>query len=159
MLLAPFVVWLIQVQVSFQPSLHMCCLVSFALLLNSSCHCSILVVVVWFLLLLLIILVLPSHLFCVGLGVRNLDPPSSCFFQVRMSNCACNFLSLFFWMLMFIFPIILVKHSFMLQVQSLFVIKLGNILTLENMFVVCRIFFFFFALHCITFHFAYSFFT
>jgi hypothetical protein len=58
---------------------------------------------------------------------------------------------------MFIFPFILAKHFFMLQVQSLFVIKLGKIVTLENMFVVCKIHTLF--LHCITFHFAYSFFT
>jgi hypothetical protein len=55
---------------------------------------------------------------------------------------------------MFIFPFILAKHFFMFQVQFLFVIKLGNILTLGNTFVVCRVHTLF--LHCITLLFTYS---
>jgi hypothetical protein len=42
----------------------------------------------------------------------------------------------------------------MFQVRFLFVIKLGNILTLGNTIVVCRIHILF--LHCITLHFTYS---
>jgi hypothetical protein len=51
---------------------------------------------------------------------------------------------------MFIFPFTLVKHFFMFQVQYLFVIKLGNILALGNMFVVSRIHIYF-VLHYISF--------
>jgi hypothetical protein len=51
---------------------------------------------------------------------------------------------------MFIFPFTLVKHFFMFQIQSLFVIKLGNILAIRNMFVVNRIHVYF-VLHYISF--------
>jgi hypothetical protein len=58
---------------------------------------------------------------------------------------------------MFIFSFIFVKHLKNFQVQSLFVIKFGNILTSRNMLVVYEIHTF--LLQRITLHFIYSFFT
>jgi hypothetical protein len=101
----------------------MCCLVSFVFLLDSSCHCSIFVVACQF--------GIPLPLVLYRFGSEELGSTIKLLFS-RISNYVRNLLSLVFWMLMFIFPFILVKHSFMLQVQSLFVIKLGNILTFRK---------------------------
>jgi hypothetical protein len=91
------------------------------------------------------------HLPCVNLGVKTLDPPLRFFFwygfqiMLLVSFCFCV------WMSMFIFSFTLVKQFFIFQIQSLFFIKLGNILTWVNMFVICKIHTLFFALHYISF--------
>jgi hypothetical protein len=73
------------------------------------------------------------HLLCASLGTKSLDPPLTWFFKHDFQTMLVIF-CFFVWMLMFIFTFILVKHFLMLQVQSLFVIKLDNNLTLGNMF-------------------------
>lgn len=88
------------------------------------------------------------HLFCIGSGMKNLNPPLNVFFQIWLPNYACNFV-FFFSGSLFLFFHLIWWFIFMLQVQSLFVIKLGNIVTSINMFVVCIHFYFF----CIALHF------
>jgi hypothetical protein len=129
LLLVPFAtIWFLQAQVPFGPNSHVCCLA----LLLVACQFD----------------YFPHLLSSCKFQNEELDPPSNCFLGMT-SNYACNFV-LFFWMLMFIFPFTLVNHFLMFQVQSLFVIKLGNILALGDMFVVRRIHIYF-VLHCISF--------
>jgi hypothetical protein len=87
------------------------------------------------------------HLPCVNLGMKTLDPPSRFFFwygfqiMLLVSFCFCVDANVYLFTYFG-------ETFFMFQIQFLFVIKLGSILTWVNMFVVCKIHIF-----CLTLHF------